>query len=352
MVGVGQIWAGLSGRGGWSLCSAPQCSWPHAVACVPVPRRQLLPWGSLTMAGSSRRRWIPTGSSGRVLLHGASFVRVIAYMGSYPDDVRYVQAAERVAAHGLGLDVVLALPRGAAQAAVTPAAFAAWRAQLAGRLAATGAPLRVSCERAGPESRGSRLLRSDDGRARRAPGGIHHDHEARPPARSPVADRAAGHPSQWANPRDATAHRVGQAPLEDGADPAFDLVVEDQLDDHRRPRLPLDPARASRSRVSARCCAGCPGRGPGIEVGAGETSPCWGTEVFMRELARVGIPSIDRWAHHPYALTSDGRTPCGRRDSNPHGQGHRHLKPARLPVPPRPQRGQRTPRVARDRPAG
>src|SRR5947209_13998717 len=28
---------------------------------------------------------------------------------------------------------------------------------------------------------------------------------------------------------------------------------------------------------------------------------------------------------------------CGRRDSNPHGLRHRHLKPAWLPVPPRPR---------------
>ena len=28
---------------------------------------------------------------------------------------------------------------------------------------------------------------------------------------------------------------------------------------------------------------------------------------------------------------------CGWRDSNPHGQGHRHLKPARLPIPPHPR---------------
>ena len=28
---------------------------------------------------------------------------------------------------------------------------------------------------------------------------------------------------------------------------------------------------------------------------------------------------------------------CGWRDSKPHGQGHRHLKPARLPIPPHPR---------------
>jgi hypothetical protein len=39
---------------------------------------------------------------------------------------------------------------------------------------------------------------------------------------------------------------------------------------------------------------------------------------------------------------------CGRRDSNPHGLRHRHLKPACLPVPPRPPRTahRRVPRAA------
>jgi hypothetical protein len=30
---------------------------------------------------------------------------------------------------------------------------------------------------------------------------------------------------------------------------------------------------------------------------------------------------------------------CGRRDSNPHDFRHGNLNPARLPVPPRPQKG-------------
>lgn len=34
---------------------------------------------------------------------------------------------------------------------------------------------------------------------------------------------------------------------------------------------------------------------------------------------------------------------CGRRDSNPHGLRHRHLKPACLPVPPRPREAPRAP---------
>src|SRR3954464_8030746 len=36
------------------------------------------------------------------------------------------------------------------------------------------------------------------------------------------------------------------------------------------------------------------------------------------------------------ATTALEREKCGRRDSNPHGLRHRHLKPACLPVPPRP----------------
>ncbi|MDX6677766.1 MAG: hypothetical protein QOE31_1818 [Solirubrobacteraceae bacterium] len=60
-----------------------------------------------------------------------------------------------------------------------------------------------------------------------------------------------------------------------------------------------------------------------------------------------GRPGNTRWEHE--RGTTSGRprsfvmnsletsTKCGRRDSNPQGLRHRHLKPACLPIPPRPR---------------
>ena len=46
---------------------------------------------------------------------------------------------------------------------------------------------------------------------------------------------------------------------------------------------------------------------PMADVGAGETSTVVGVDIFVRELARIGIPPIDRWAHHPYACIDQSR---------------------------------------------
>ena len=51
------------------------------------------------------------------------------------------------------------------------------------------------------------------------------------------------------------------------------------------------------------------------------------------ERSRCGSTARPRTGSHP-----DAERECGRRDSNPQALRHRHLKPACLPIPPRPQR--------------
>ena len=70
--------------------------------------------------------------------------------------------------------------------------------------------------------------------------------------------------------------------------------------------------------------------------------------VASRAIVRV-LGSADRRedetgrrlaAHAPARARPAAALRCGREDSNLHGQGHRLLRPARLPVPPRPRVGE------------
>ena len=240
--------------------------------------------------------------------HGARFVRVIAYMGRYPDDDRYLTAAHRAASRGLGLDVVLALPTGSAQAGVTPPGFAAWAAQLAARLSATGAPLRVSLL-----NEPDLILPAGDTcdpvvaeQIVREAGYVPVRHRVRVRVRRTRIVRRVvrrhGHRRVirrrlvWKASRWKVVTTLGASSTSTSV--ATVSIAQGCLSVRR--------ARRAATFLSA----GIPAvraAAPGIEVGAGETSPCVGVEVFMRELARVGIPPVDRWAHHPYAYLQDGR---------------------------------------------
>jgi len=277
------------------------CASPRAQAADPV--LGLADDGSLITAPVNPDEVLSAGTA-----HGARFVRLIAYMGSYPGDDRYLLAAQRVAARGLGLDVVLALPPGGAQAGVTPPGFAAWAAQLAARLAATGAPLRVSLLNE-PDlvlSAGDTCDPVAAAQIVREAGYVPVPHRVRVTVRRTrivrrvvrrrghrriVRRRLAWKATRWkivtTLASTSTSSTVASVSVAQGC-----LSVRRA----RRTAAFLDAAiPAVRAAV------------PGIQVGAGETSPLLGVEVFMRELARVGIPPVDRWAHHPYVYVQDGR---------------------------------------------
>ena len=237
--------------------------------------------------------------------HGASFVRMIAYMGSYPNDDRYVQAAARAAARGLDLDVVLALPWGQDQAGVTPEEFAAWAAQLATRLAALGSPLRVSLLNE-PDlilSAGASCDPMTAERVVRATGYAPVAKRVRVVLRrSRIARRLIRRHGRHRVIRRKLVWKVrrwkkvkGRRLIETGTHST--ITVGQGCLAIRRARRTAPFLNAAIPAVRAAV--------PGIEVGAGETSPNPGVEVFMRELARVGIPPIDRWAHHPHLVVSD-----------------------------------------------
>lgn len=240
--------------------------------------------------------------------HGATFVRLIAYMGSYPNDDRYVDAARRAAAAGFGLDVVLALPWGQAQAGVAPPAFAAWAAGLAARMAAIGPPLRVSVLNE-PDLY---LSASDDCDASTALRVVREAGYAPVWTRTRVTLRRSriarrvvrrhGHRRMIRRKLVWTVHRWRTRTVLRAADTAIHVATISVA----RGCLSVQRARRAATFLGAAIPA-VRAAAPGIEVGAGETSPLAGVEVFMRELARVGIPSVDRWAHHPYPVISDGR---------------------------------------------
>ncbi len=264
-----------------------------------------------------------------VLLAGAArgmrFVRLVAYMGSYPDDDRYVHAAERAAAHGLGLDVVLALPWSTAQAGVEPSEFAAWAARLAERLSVIGAPLRLSVLNE-PDLL---LAASDDcnplavNDVVRSAGYIPTKRRVRVAvrrsrlvARSRVL-RSGGHPARTRRRPDRARHRTHRRGRKTRVVwtshvwktltflRPVDSTIEVSRLTVRQGCLSIQRAR----RAAAFLAAAIPAvrrTAPGVEVGAGETSPVAGVDVFIRELARQGIPPIDRWAHHPYPCISGG----------------------------------------------
>lgn len=258
--------------------------------------------------------------------HGVQFVRLIAYMGSYPHDDRYVQAAERVAAHGLGLDVVLALPWASAQFGIEPPRFAAWAARLAGRLAAVGAPLRLSILNE-PDLY---LTASDDCDPMTARRVVHDLGYGATKGRIRVAvrrtrivQRTTRHPRRF---RVSAGRRQLFRPRNPAADrhrPGSRLVWKVRVWKAATVLKPADPTIDSATMTVTQGCvsiqrarraaaflkAAIPAvrvAAPGIEVGAGETSPLAGVGIFMRELARVGIPPIDRWAHHPYPRLAEG----------------------------------------------
>jgi hypothetical protein len=242
------------------------------------------------------------------MAHGARFVRLIAYMGSYPGDDRYLLAAQRVAARGLGLDVVLALPAGGAQAGVTAPAFAAWAAQLAARLAATGAPLRVSllnepdlvltagdtCDPVAAEQ----IVRE----AGYVPGRhrvrvtVRQTRIVRRVVRRDGRRRVVRRRLVWKAHRWKVVTTLGST---SASSAIASVSVAQGCLSVRRARRAATFLGAAIPAVRAAA--------PGIQVGAGETSPFFGLDVFMRELARVGIPPVDRWAHHPYVFVQDGR---------------------------------------------
>ena len=60
--------------------------------------------------------------------------------------------------------------------------------------------------------------------------------------------------------------------------------------------------------------------------------------VAVGVLERARVDLIDHRVAPPVHPTDDSPR-CGRRDSNPHGLRHGHLKPACLPISPRPRRG-------------
>ena len=250
----------------------------------------------------------PDGVLSAGAAHGARFVRLIAYMGSYPGDDRYLLAAQRIAARGLGLDVVLALPPGSAQAGVTAPAFAAWAAQLAARLAAVGAPLRVSLLNE-PDLVLSAVDACDPLTAeqvvreagytpvrRRVRITVRRTRMVRRVVRRHGHRRIARRRLVWKAWRWQTVTTLG--PTSTTSTTSSVSVAQGCLS-VRRARRAATFLNAAIPAVRAAA--------PGIEVGAGETSPCTGVEVFTRELGRLGIPPIDRWAHHPYVYTRDGR---------------------------------------------
>ena len=288
----------VAGAAAWMALA---CSSPPVAAADPV--LGLADDGSLVTAPVNPDAVLSAGAA-----HGARFVRLIAYMGSYPGDERYLMAAQRAAARGFGLDVVLALPFGGAQAGVTAPAFAAWAAQLAARLAATGAPLRLSVlnepdlvlsagDTCDPVS-AARIV-SEAGyvpvrhrvrvtiRRKRIVRRIVRRHGHRRVLRRRLVWKVHRWKTVTTLGATSTSHTVSSVSVAQGC-----LSV-------RRARRAATFLEAAIPAVRAAA--------PGIPVGAGETSPCWGVEVFMRELARVGIPAVDRWAHHPYVYAQDGR---------------------------------------------
>ncbi len=239
---------------------------------------------------------------------GVRFVRLLTYMNRYPDDDRYLWAAERAARRGLGLDVVLALPWGHAQADVTPTEFAAWAAQLAARMAAIGAPLRVSVM-----NEPDLLLEASDlcdpataQRVTRQAGYVPTATRVRVKVRrSRIARRVVRRHGKrkvvrrklvWTAHRWKTRKTLG----------ATIRTIDSATISVAQGCLSIQRARRAATFLNAAIPA-VRAAAPGIAVGAGETSACAGVGVFLRELARVGIPPVDRWAHHPYPRIADGR---------------------------------------------
>lgn len=277
----------------------------------------------------------PDGVLAAGAAHGASFVRLIAYMGSYPNDERYVQAAERAASRGMGLDVVLALPWGGAQAGVSPAAFAEWARPLAVRLAALGAPLRVSIL-----NEPDLILSSGDScdpataqRVVREAGYVPSVKRVRITLRrSRITRRVVRRQGRRRVIRRKLVWKVrrwktvkGKRLIETSGTHETITVGQGCLAIRRARRAAtfLNAAiPAIRSAV------------PGIEVGAGETSPNPGVEVFVRELARVGIPPITAG---PTILTSaappGGRPPRPRDGWGPIGSSSTRVSRVRSSEP-------------------
>ncbi len=250
----------------------------------------------------------PDGVLAAGAARGATFVRILAYMGSYPNDDRYVQAAAHAAGRGFGLDVVLGVPWWHAQMTTTPPQFAAWAAQLAARLKAIGAPLRLSIL-----NEPDLLLAASDlcdpataQRVVREAGYLPATKRVRVALRrSRIARRVVrrhGHRRVIRRKLVWTAHRWKTKRF---LKPTVQASTRETIS-VAQGCLSVQRARRAAGFLNAAIPA-VRAAAPGIEVGAGETSATAGVGVFVRELVRVGIPPVDRWAHHPYPKIADGR---------------------------------------------
>jgi len=264
--------------------------------------------------------------------HGVQILRMIDYMGRYPNGDRYYAAARLGVEHGLRLDIVLALRPLSQSGPVTPTEFAAWAAERAALYAGLDPHARISLlnepdllmaasddcdptnQAAIVRSAGMSISQTEVTSVAKVPGVTRVRATIR--LHKFVHRRSRHRPYRILRVRRAYTHTYYTMV------PVAKTVQTTKVVETTAPNSIDDSSGATTVTVARGCLAIMRARktalylkaaipavraaAPSVEVGAGETSPCVGVEAFLRALAQAGIPPVDRWTHHPYAKVVDG----------------------------------------------
>lgn len=256
--------------------------------------------------------------------HGAGVFRVIAYMGR--DDDRIVAASAAAAERGMLVHATLsAMDFGQVDAPE----FAAWAAGFAARLAAVAPnvtvgllnepdlamPSGIECSTSGAIGRtvaqsgyrmGTRTVVVKVYRRVRVVRRVHGKRRVthkRVRVYRIVKRTVRRHGRRVVIRRKVGVTRLEQRPALVATTEAGSIVstTGPQTTCHEVQRA-RTAARFLRAAIPAVRAAA-----PGVRIDIGETSPVAGVREFIAELARVGVPHFDGYAHHPYPFIRDGR---------------------------------------------